>query len=174
VGAGHIDYHLFNAPEVAVKLRILVYYVHDSAAAKRLAEYERQLKNVAMTRDASKFFEGDAESCDRVYVMPDVVEAYRETLVRAYGDRVVKTLPASESYAPKATAPILADLEAKNADKPVPIASIRDEAQGATPIELDLMTKRELREHAAARGIHLDPELVKRDDLLAAIRAASP
>lgn len=171
MGAGHIDFFTLNTPEVAVKLRILVYYVHDPAAAKRLAEYERQLKNTVMPRDASVFHEADAESCDRVYIMPDVVAVYRETLVRAYGDRVVKTLPPSESYAPNVTAPILAALEEQ---EPLPVASIRDEAQGATPTELDLMTKRELREHAAARGIHLDPALAKRDDLLAAIRAASP
>lgn len=160
-----VTYHLHQPPEKAMKQRILIYYATDLKPAQELALKERAAKNVGYTRDATRFIPDDVEPCDEVVIMPDVPAHYRRVLEESYM-RKIKPAPA-----PEATATLIEGAEHRDTSSTASVETPVKVAPASVG-ELEVMTKKELRDYAQNHGIVLDESLSRRDELIAAISKA--
>lgn len=162
-----VTYYLpSNQPEFAMKQKFIFFYVHDANAALKLVKQERVNRNVAMPRDASRFTSSDVEPADVVVIMPDVPAHYRKLIEEAY-ERRTKSL--DDYKPPEATERVIEGAMHRDTTS---TAIAAEQVKVSTPTDVDLMTRKELREFAETHNIPLDPKLDRRDDLIAAIKGA--
>lgn len=163
-----VTYYLpSNQPELAMKQKIIFFYVHDSNAAMELVKRERVNRNVAMPRDASRFMPSDVEPADAVVIMPDVPVHYRKAIEEAYERRIRKF---DDYKPPEATERVIEG--AMHRDTTSTEVAADEQVKVATPMDIELMTRKELKQYAETHSIPLDPKLDRRDDLIAAIKTA--
>lgn len=160
----HTLYHLpHNAPEKAVKRRIIYYYAstEDMEKARVLAKQDREMRNVAFTRDATVFRSVDNESCDTVVIMPDVPPHYRRVVEEVYAGRITKFDPEAVGlHSPPLLTP---DRMVAGSTSVGPTASKDPEVLKA---ELELMSRKELSDYATSHGVTLSRSSLRREDML--------
>ena len=162
-----VTYHLpSNQPEFAMKKTFIFFYVHDSNSAVELAKRERVNRHNAYVRDASRWYPAEAENADEIVIMPDVPAHYRKPIEETYSRRV---RPFDEYKPPEATERVIEGAMHRDTTS---TATAAEQVKVSTPSDVELMTRKELRQYAEAQRIPLDPKMDRRDDLIAAIKGA--